>query len=113
MSVAFADAASITNNDMIQQRSIAVRGRPEPIQIIGKHVGLQSFDANDLRDLLRIPRVVRQRVMRIRNSDLGVRPIRFFAAHHERNHSREIGLEGEDLQIEHQLRMFFEGCRYA
>ena len=51
---------------------------------------------------------MRQRVMRIRNSDFGIGSIRLFAADHEGDHSREIGLEGQDLQVEHQLRVFLE-----
>src|SRR5262245_14541706 len=49
-----------------------------------------------------------QWMMRVRNSDFGIRSIRFFATNHERNHPREIGLEGQNLQVIHQPGVFLE-----
>src|SRR5262249_45868283 len=60
-----------------------------------------------------IPVVMSHRVMRVRDSDFGVRPIRLFAADHERNHPSEIGLEGQNLQVIHQPGVFLECGRDA
>ena len=57
--------------------------------------------------------VVRHRVVRPGQSNLGVRTIDGFSRHHERSDARDIGLEGEHLQVEHQLGVFLEGLGHA
>ena len=52
--------------------------------------------------------MVSQRMVRIGDTDLGIRPVGFFTAHHERAHAGEIGLEGKHLQVVHDLCMFLE-----
>src|SRR4051812_11134615 len=54
---------------------------------------------------------MRQRVMRIRNADLGVRAITRLASQLERNDSGNVPLQREQLKIEHQTRVLSVGGR--
>ena len=46
--------------------------------------------------------VMRDRVMRLGHADLRIRPLADLARHHEREHARQVRLEGERQKIEHQ-----------
>ena len=56
---------------------------------------------------------MRDGVMRLGQADLGIRAIDVFTRHHERGHARDVGLERQHLQIEHELGVFPEGGRHA
>ena len=108
MPIAFTDAATVVDDHMIQQGAITIRCRSELFQIVGKHLGLQGFNPDHLLYFLGISGVMGQRVVCVGNSDFRVRSIRLFAADHESNHPREIGLEGQNLQVKHQPGVFLE-----
>ncbi len=52
-------------------------------------------------------------MVRFRHADLRIRPGALLLADHERNHSRQIGLERQELQIHHQRQVIFEDRRRA
>ena len=49
---------------------------------------------------------MRQRVMRIRDADLGVGAVARLPRQLERHHTGDVALHRQDLQVEHQLRVF-------
>jgi hypothetical protein len=51
--------------------------------------------------------------MRLGQADLRIRAVDVFAHHHERADARDIGLERQHLQIEHQLDVFPERRGHA
>jgi hypothetical protein len=57
--------------------------------------------------------MMRDRVMRIGHADLRIRDAAELATQHERDHSSEVGLVGQDLQIAHQPDVLVVGCRDA
>ena len=57
--------------------------------------------------------MVRQRMVRLDDPDLRVRAVTDLAADHERDDPRQVGLQRQDLQIEHQLGMLLERGRHA
>ena len=55
--------------------------------------------------------MVRQRVMRLGDADLRIRPAGLLAAVHERDHPRQIGLVGQQLQVVEQPHVRLEPIR--
>ena len=51
------------------------------------------------------------RVVPVGDADVAVRPVAAGAAQHERDHARHVGLEGDHLQVHHQLGVIFERFR--
>jgi hypothetical protein len=49
--------------------------------------------------------VMRRRMERFRDPELRERPVADLARHHERRDARDVGLEGDRHQVEHQLRV--------
>ena len=54
---------------------------------------------------VRIAAVVRQRMVRFGHADLGVRAVARLARQLERDHARDVALQRQHLQIEHQPRV--------
>ena len=52
-------------------------------------------------------------MVRIRHAKLGIRLGGELRGHHEADDTGEVGLIGNDLQIEHQLDVLFKGRRDA
>ena len=78
-------------------------------QVVGEHRRVVRVDLGHQRDLLGLVLVVRERVVRVGDADLGVGPRADLAAHHERGHAGEVDLVGQHLQVEHQLDVLGEG----
>ena len=57
--------------------------------------------------------MMRERMMRLGNPDLRIRPAGLFASVHERDHARQIGLVGQQLQVVEQLDVRLEPVRHA
>ena len=112
MQIAVADAAAIEDQRMVQQGTIAVRRRSQPIQKIREMLGLVDVDPDYLVDLVLFVFVVRQRVVTVGNADLVVGSCAELAARHERGHTSQVGLVGEHLQVVHQLRVLVEPGRH-
>ncbi len=56
---------------------------------------------------------MRRRMEALRDAALRVDPARRVAAHLEREHARDVGLEGQRLQVEHQLDVLVERVGHA
>src|SRR6478752_7472972 len=62
----------------------------------------------DLRDLYRIVAVMTDRMVRVRDADIRIRTIALLPRELECDHACDIRLKGQDLQVEHELRMVAE-----
>ena len=58
MPIAMADAGTVHDHGMIQQRPIAVWSRSHALQKIGEHPGMKNVDLEDLGDLYGIIQMV-------------------------------------------------------
>ena len=56
---------------------------------------------------------MRQRMVRLGHADLRIRPRALFLADHERDDARQIRLERQQLQVEHQRQVILEDRRHA
>ena len=74
---------------------------------------MELIDLRHARDLFRIVAVMRERVVRIGNADLRVSAIARFARELERDDARDIALQRQHLQIEHQPRVIGVSGRHA
>src|SRR5262249_31826455 len=106
-------AAAIDDQRMIEQTSVAIRRGLEPLQEVSKQLGVKTVDLGDLLNPVRIATMMRERMMRIRNTDLRIYPHAAFSPQHQSRDASQVRLKGHDLQIEHQLRIIGESNRYT
>ena len=86
------------------------------LEEVREQLHVEHVDLGDLLDPLRLVAVVGQRMVRIGHADLRIGPQAALAAEHHRRDAREVGLERDHLQVEHQLhvvRVERPGCRAA
>ena len=74
---------------------------------------MEAIDFGYLLDLLAVIAVMREGVMRIGHADLGVGPVAGLARQLEGDDAGDIGLEGQDLQVEHQAGVVGVGGGHA
>ena len=98
---------------MVEEVAVAVRGRPQLRHVLREELRVVAVDLRHVRHQLRQVVVVRQRMVRLRHPDLRVGARALLLADHERDHPRQVGLEGEELQVEHQLQVVLEDRRRA
>ena len=103
---AVGDAGAVHDHDVVQQRAVPVGRRREPCDVVREQLAVIGVDPGHRRHPRGLVRVVRQRVVRIRHPDLGVRETALLAGHHEGDDARQVGLVREQLQVEHQPGVF-------
>jgi hypothetical protein len=96
---------------VIEQRAVAVGRGTELCQIFREELGVVPVDLRHVRDELGDVVVMRERVVRFGNANLRIRPRALLLANHERDDAREIRLERQNLQVEHQREVVFEDRR--
>ena len=69
---------------------------------------MERIDLRDLRHLFRIVAVMTGGMVRVRDADLRIRAIALLARELERDDARDIRLKGQNLQVEHELRVIGE-----
>ena len=74
---------------------------------------MELIDLGHLGDLVRIVAVVRERVMRIGDADLRIRAVAGFARQLKRDDARDVALQRQQLQVEHQPGVVGVGGRHA
>ena len=70
-------------------------------------------DLGHLGDLLGVVAVVRQRVVRVGDADLGIGPVAGLAGELEGDDAGDVALERQHLQVEHQPGVVGVGGRHA
>ena len=103
-------AAPVQVNRVIQERPVSVRSRLHSLQKLRKQRNVIRIDLRDLRHLYRIVAVMARGMVRVGHADFRVRAIALLARQLECDYPRNVRLKGEDLQVEHQLRVVGECC---
>src|SRR5262249_15066709 len=111
--LAVRNAGAVQNRRVIEQRAVAVRRRTQLRQILREQLRVVAVDLRHLRDELGDVVVMRQRVVRLGHADLRIRPRALLLADHERDHPRQVRLERQELQVEHDREVIFEHGRCA
>ena len=86
---------------MLQQGSIAFFGGLELLEEVGEQRHVKAIDLRHFRDLLGIIAVMREWMMRIGNTDFGVRAVAGLSSELKGDHSSDVALHGQQLQVEH------------
>src|SRR5678815_895180 len=113
MTVAVADARSIQNDHVVEQRAIAVGSVAQLLQIIREEFQMVLLNLGALLHLDRIVLMMRQRMMRLRNADLWVRPRALLAPVHECDDAGDVRLIREKLQVVEKTGVLVETLRNA
>ena len=87
--------------------------RLEPAEEVRDLLDVIRVDLRNLLALLRLVLVVRDGVVRVRDADGRIGPVAQLAADQEGDDARDVGLPGEELQVEHQIDVLLEGVRDA
>ena len=107
------NARAIQNRHVIQERAVAVGRRAELRQVLREQLDVITVDPGHALHQLGNKVVVRQRMVRFGHANLRVWARALFFADHEGNDAREIGLERQELQVEHQRQVIFKDRRCA
>ena len=113
MRIAVRDARAIEDRGVIEQRSITVLRLPQPLEVLAEELGVVRVDFRHALDQRWVVAMMRERVVRFRHADLRVRPCALLLADHERDDAREVRLERQQLQVEHECQVIFEHGRHA
>src|SRR5262245_64758647 len=98
MTVAVADARAIQNDHVVEQRAIAVGSVAQLLQIIREEFQMVLLNLSALLHLDRIVLMMRQRMMRLRNADLWIRPRALLAPVHECDDAGDVRRIRDKLQ---------------
>src|SRR5262249_32599142 len=98
-----AHAAAVQVDRVIEERAIAIGCGLHPLKEFGKQLDVVGVDLGDLCYLHGVVAVMANRVMRVRNSNLGIGTIALLARELERDDTRDVGLKRQNLQVEHDL----------
>ena len=99
-------AGTIKVQRVVQQCAVAFGCLAETFEEVREQRNVEPIDLRDLGNFLRIVAVVRQRVVRLGNADFRVGTVAGFTSKLKRDDSSDITLQRENLQVEHQLRVF-------
>ena len=108
-----AHAAAVQVERMVEQRAVAFRRGLQLLQELREQRDVELIDLGHLGDLLRIVAVMRQRMMRIGNADLRIGAVAGFARQLKRDDARDVALQRQQLQVEHQSGVVGVGRRHA
>ena len=68
-------------------------------EIFGKQRDVIALNFGAFRHFLRVALVMGERMVRLGNADLRIGAAGLLASVHERSHTREVGLVGQQLQV--------------
>ena len=111
--VAVAHAGAVHHDRLIEQRAVAVGRVLHLLEEIAEQRHVIRVDLRRLRDLLGIELVVRHRVVAVGDADPRIRPSAQLARDLERDDAGDVGLEREEVQVEHQPGVVVELVRDA
>ena len=107
MDVGLAHPAAEQDQRMIQQRAVAVRRLTESLEELGEQRHVVGVDLHEVLDVLRELEVMRHRVVRLGDAQVGIRDHAGVLRQHEAQDARDVGLVGQRRQLEHQACMLF------
>ena len=113
MQVAVAHAAAVENHHLVQQRGVAVRGLPQPVEVVSEKLSVIAADLGQLGQAFGLVLVVRQRVVRVGHPDLGIGLGGELGRHQEGDDAGHVGLVRQQLKVEHHLDVLAERGRRA
>ena len=105
VNVRFTQAAAERHERMIEQRAVAIGRVLQLFQQIREHRDVKLVDLHQLLEPLGVPLVMRDGMVPIGDPDFAVCAVAAVAAEHERGDARHVRLPGDDLHVEHQLRV--------
>ena len=108
-----AHPASVQEHGVVEQRALAVRRGLQLPEEIGEQRHMERADLGDLLDLHRIVAVMAGRMVRLRDANLGISTVAELARKLEGADPCDIGLERQQLQVEHERGVIGEPRRYA
>ena len=111
--VGIAHAAAQQIERVVEQRAVAIGRRLQLLDQIREQRHVVRVDLGELDQLLGIVHVVRHRMMRLGHADVRVGPRAGLARQLERDDARDVGLERQHLQVEHQPDVVFPDRRHA
>ena len=101
--IAITHSAAIEDQALIQERALAFRRRLQLLQEVAQQLNVVGVDFGFFRDQLRVVAVMRCGMMLFRNPDVRVRSRTQLTGHDHGEDPRDIRVEGQSLQVEHQL----------
>src|SRR4051812_30757956 len=113
VNVGVAHAAAIEVQRVVEQRAVPFRRRFQFFEKVRKERDVERVDLRHPRNLFRVVAMMRERMVRIRDTDLRIGPVARFTGELERDYTRDVSLKCEDLEIEHQLRVIRVGRWHA
>ena len=106
--VAVAQRAAVEDQRVIEQRAVAVRRRLQLLEEVGELRHVVGVQLRELIHVAAVVRVMRQVVERIADARLREDGVAELAREHQRRDARDLRLEREHLQVEHQLQVLLE-----
>src|SRR5689334_12360344 len=107
MPVAVRHVRAIQEDRIVQQRSFTVFNRSKLAYEFPKTIHVPSLNLHQLLESSEIVGMMRNRMERIRNSNLVVSPVGSFRHHHVRHHASQIGAISQHNQVKEELHLIF------
>ena len=106
--VAVPHARAVDHRRVVEQRAVAVLRRRHLLEEAPEDLHVERVDLRQLRELLGPLAVVRGRVVRVGDPDLGERAHALLAADQEARDAGQVGLERHQHQVEHEVGVLLE-----
>ncbi len=106
-------AAAVEQKRVIEQRSVAILGRLQSLDELREEREVIRVHFRVHFDRRRPVAVVRDRMVRLGDADVEIRPLTELASQHECEHTRQVGLIRDEQQVEQELDVFFEGLGHT
>ncbi len=111
--VGVAHRRAVDDHGLVEEAGAALLDACEPIEEVGNQPHVVPVDLGELQDVVGPAAVVRRRMEALVDTALGVDPAGGVPAHLEREDAGHVRLEGERLQVEHQLDVLVEGVGHT
>ena len=106
--IAVTHAGAVDDRRMVQQGTIAIGRRSQLVEELCEQADVIGIDLDQLRKTCRVVLMMRNRVVRIGNAELGEGPAALLAADHECDNARQVALIGDGEQVVHQHRVLLK-----
>ena len=113
MQVRVAHARAVEQQAVVQERPLAVGCIAQARQEVAVQLQVVRIELGLLLELLQLVLMMREAMVLLGHADLRERPDAELAPHHEGGNAREIRLQGQDVEVEHQRGVVAELGRNA